>query len=344
MSFWGAVLLAQAIAVTAVGETAPVASRADAADDPAIWVHPTEPANSLILATDKTFGLRVYDLAGVERQALAIGRLNNVDVLAGVTLADWRGDLAIASNRSDDSIALFAVAADGVQQIGAFSVAPEPYGVCLGRDGDAVTVFVAHKQGYVQPFVLTALSEPPRAVPPVFFESQIEGCVFDAAHRRLLVGEEARGLWAVDFADGLFRAETLSLVDAVGGPFGLVADVEGVTLYEQADGAGVVIVSAQGADRFIAYDRRSLEPLGQFEIVAGAGVDGAQETDGLAAIAAPLGPQFPFGALIVQDGFNVAPDGGPDGRTADEVPLAPQNFKIIDWRSIAAALPPTAAN
>jgi 3-phytase len=34
-------------------ETEPVPSSGDAADDPAIWVHPGDPARSLVLGTDK---------------------------------------------------------------------------------------------------------------------------------------------------------------------------------------------------------------------------------------------------------------------------------------------------
>src|SRR6187551_2490222 len=41
-------------AVTPVTETSPVKGFGDAADDPAIWVHPTDPEKSLIFATDKT--------------------------------------------------------------------------------------------------------------------------------------------------------------------------------------------------------------------------------------------------------------------------------------------------
>jgi 3-phytase len=36
----------------------------DAADDPAIWVHPVDPALSLVLGTDKKGGLNVFDLEG----------------------------------------------------------------------------------------------------------------------------------------------------------------------------------------------------------------------------------------------------------------------------------------
>jgi myo-inositol-hexaphosphate 3-phosphohydrolase len=37
----------------AVIETEAVPSRGDAADDPAIWIHPDNPAQSLVLGTDK---------------------------------------------------------------------------------------------------------------------------------------------------------------------------------------------------------------------------------------------------------------------------------------------------
>jgi hypothetical protein len=44
-------------------------------------------------------------------------------------------------------------------------------------------------------------------------------------------------------------------------------------------------------------------------------VDGAQETDGLAVTSTSLGPNFPQGLIVVQDGFNTLPRGM-------------QNFKI----------------
>jgi myo-inositol-hexaphosphate 3-phosphohydrolase len=40
-------------------------------DDPAIWVHPSQPAASLVIVTKKNAGLSVYDLAGQELQAIA---------------------------------------------------------------------------------------------------------------------------------------------------------------------------------------------------------------------------------------------------------------------------------
>src|SRR2546426_138438 len=50
-------------------ETAPVPHDGDAADDPAIWIHPSDPAQSTIIGTDKRGGLVVYDLLGTHLAA-----------------------------------------------------------------------------------------------------------------------------------------------------------------------------------------------------------------------------------------------------------------------------------
>ncbi len=50
--------------VTPALETPAVATWGDAADDPAIWVNPQDPAKSAVIATDKNLGLYVYDLDG----------------------------------------------------------------------------------------------------------------------------------------------------------------------------------------------------------------------------------------------------------------------------------------
>src|SRR5690349_926907 len=67
------------------------------ADDPAIWVHPRNRARSLVIGTAKNGGLRVYDLAGREVQAIATppgGRFNNVDIVSGFRLGRLTTDLA----------------------------------------------------------------------------------------------------------------------------------------------------------------------------------------------------------------------------------------------------------
>jgi 3-phytase len=111
------------VSVAAAVETPPLfddkAGGKANADDPAIWVHPTDPAVSLILGTKKTAGLAVYDLAGRERQSIAppgapsagdsAGRFNNVDVIYGFALGGRRVDLAVVTDRGRDRIRFYAI-------------------------------------------------------------------------------------------------------------------------------------------------------------------------------------------------------------------------------------------
>jgi len=55
-----------AVSVPAVFETAGMTGAGDRADDPAVWVHPTDAGKSLILGTNKDEGLHVYNLKGEE--------------------------------------------------------------------------------------------------------------------------------------------------------------------------------------------------------------------------------------------------------------------------------------
>src|SRR3546814_81370 len=136
-------------AVTALVETVPAGSYGDAADDPAIWANPGDPAASLVIATDKKAGLYVYDMRGEVVQFLPDGKMNNVDLREGFALSGGQVVLVTASNRTDDSIAIYRLdtaarrlvdVADGVQPTGF----DDPYGLCMyrsARDG-AMYVFI----------------------------------------------------------------------------------------------------------------------------------------------------------------------------------------------------------
>ncbi|HEX7035397.1 MAG TPA: phytase, partial [Pseudomonadales bacterium] len=93
--------------VRPVLETEIAASYGDAADDPAIWVHPDDPEKSLVIGTDKQLGLYVFDLEGRTLQTVPDGRMNNVDLRDGFPLGGGTVTLVTASNRSDDTIAAY---------------------------------------------------------------------------------------------------------------------------------------------------------------------------------------------------------------------------------------------
>ncbi|MEO1251237.1 MAG: phytase [Pseudomonadota bacterium] len=310
--------------VTAAVETAAVASSGDAADDPAIWINSDNPAESLIIGTDKQAGLYSYALTGEVRQFLPAGAVNNVDLRQDVTIGDWRGDIIGASNRTDDTISLFVMDASEIVQTGSIkSALAEPYGFCLGIVSDEIYAFVAHKTGDL---IAYRLEGPEGGAPTarLKLETQLEGCVHDDEAGILFVGEEARGVWKTTLRSGDFSAPVL--VDEVGGASGIVADVEGLSIYKHANSEGYLVASSQGDNSFAVYDRTPPHAFrGRFAVVNGDEIDGAEETDGIETMSAPLGRRFPNGLLVVQDGLNK-----PRGNL--------QNFKLIDWREVEAAL------
>ena len=50
---------AQVAQVVPVAETVPSPSLGDTADDPSIWIHPTDPSRSVVFGTDKASGIGV---------------------------------------------------------------------------------------------------------------------------------------------------------------------------------------------------------------------------------------------------------------------------------------------
>jgi 3-phytase len=133
-------------------------------DDPAIWIHPTDPARSVILGTDKVEsngGLYVFGLDGAVRQSITpLDRPNNVDVEYAVRLGTRLTDIAVVTERKQHRLRVFAIAPDngmlsdlvpgGLPVLeGQEDEASEPMGIALyrrPRDG-AVVAIVAPKTG-----------------------------------------------------------------------------------------------------------------------------------------------------------------------------------------------------
>lgn len=309
-------------------QTEPVARAGDAADDPAIWRHAADPAASRVLGTNKKQGLLVYDLQGRQRQLLETGRLNNVDVRQDVAFGAERFDLALATQRDDNLMVLFTIAADGTvaEATRLPTELDEIYGACVYRPaGGGLDAFVNDKDGrYLHYRIGRADGKfTARVVRRFRTASQPEGCVADEASGQLFVGEERRGLW-VTSADAA-REARLAMVLPAGGV--LQADVEGVGIYRSA-ARSYVVVSSQGNDSYVVLDAAApYRVRGAFRIGVNVadGIDGASETDGLEVTSADLGGPYGRGMLVVQDGYKRMPDG-------------PQNFKLVAWDDIARAL------
>jgi len=104
--------------VTADVQTTPVpqSNNEDAADDPAIWIHPSSPEKSIIFGTDKKGGLVSYNLDGEQQAYYPIGKTNNVDVRQQVVMGNDTLDILACTNRSTHSISIAKINADGSLQ------------------------------------------------------------------------------------------------------------------------------------------------------------------------------------------------------------------------------------
>ncbi|MFF3336282.1 phytase [Streptomyces sp. NPDC002888] len=109
--------------VTAAGETAALyddeAGGNSDADDPAIWRNAADPGRSLVIATVKEGGLRVYDLDARPVQSLpaprppaeddAPGRFNNVDLVSGLRTTSGPADVAVVTDRGNDRLRVYRI-------------------------------------------------------------------------------------------------------------------------------------------------------------------------------------------------------------------------------------------
>ncbi len=170
--------------------------------------------------------------------------------------------------------------------------------------------------------------------------SQTEGCVADDANGWLFIGEEEVGIWRYHAEPGLSTATRVA-VDrvGVGEPRGghLASHVEGLSIYAPPGGGpdnGFLVASSQGNHTYVVYDRAPPHAYrGTFRVGGAGALDAVEDTDGLHVVSAPLGPRYPMGLLVVQDGVNLAPDGAE----------ANQNFKLVSWRDVLNVLDLTPA-
>lgn len=312
--------------VSATVETEPMQTGGDSADDTTLWVNPNDPSLSLIIGTNKQSGLAVYDLNGKEVQFLPDGRLNNVDHRDNFPLGDKKISLVTASNRSNNSIAVYRVNPETLrlENVAARSIGTiEAYGSCMyhSRATGKFYYIVANKGGEVEQLELfdngNGLVDA-RRVRLFKVGGQLEGCVADDELDQLYIGEEDVGIWKYPAAPEAPANGTK--VDGVMPQGRLKADVEGLTIAYEKDGRGYLIASSQGNSTYVVYRREgNNEYVKTFRITAGKGIDAVSETDGIYVTTENLGPMFPNGVFIAQDGSD-------DKGT--------QNFKLVPWQLI----------
>ena len=235
-----------------VVQTEAFAEPADA-DDPAIWVHPHDPARSIVLGTLKEGGLAAFDLAARTLQRVPAGpggRFNNVDVV---------GDLAVVSDRGRDRIRVYRIDPDAPQVLRDVTDPAAPpvfsasesevdeqrtaYGLAAGRDPRTGLRWVAVTRRHETRVALLRLVDQPGGtvgtaplatvdLPSTFRlpngvswspceepgeGPQLEGSVLDG--RVLYTAQEDVGIWRIPLSPaGFGRPELIDRVRSYGVP------------------------------------------------------------------------------------------------------------------------------
>ena len=168
-----------------------------------------------------------------------------------------------------------------------------------------------------------------------------EGMVVDPDTGTLWADQEIVGLWRMTtdltnpvlvhkltrFGQKYSVVSGKCKVDAASTSYGesyLPGDLEGIGLYRAGTSSnGYLIISNQQKSLFTVFSRDGASYLGTFAIGGGM-FDSVEATDGLDVINVNMGPKYPQGMLVTQDGKD-APEGG-------------TNFKFTPWPSVAKAL------
>jgi 3-phytase len=265
-------------------------------DDLCVWIHPTEPALSTIIASDKEADkLFVYDLNGKAVQTISAKHPGNIDARYSFPLGKEKVDIVAFNARDESKILVYKVAVPTRQlervDNGAITTS-ENYGGTLYRSPRTGRLYfvTTSKSGLVEQYELSDDGSGKvrgQKVRSWTIVGQCEAAVADDEAGVVYIGEEDRGVWEVG---GEPDDETPGRLVIVIGENGLVGDVEGLAIYHLPEGKGFLLVSNQSRDNFKVYRREGAHPyVGTFAVV------GAKDTDGLDVTNVNLGPRFPSG-------------------------------------------------
>jgi 3-phytase len=324
-----------AVAVYAAVETDPMPNAGDSADDPAVWIHPTDPGKSTIIGTDKLGGLAVYDMSGSLLHYYPGTLPNNVDLRYNFPLGGNRVALVVATDKAIKPavIRLYAVdpATRGLTSVEARTITSSisARGMCMYHSPVSGKYYVFandNTNGTTEQWELydngSGLVDA-KVVRKISVGSTTEGCAADDEAAAFYVAEEDVAIWR--YSAEPTGGSTRTMVDAIDGTR-VSPDVEGLAIYYGSGGAGYLLASDQSKSEYAVYERGGSNAfVGKFRIADGA-IDSTFYTDGIDVTNFNLGGPFATGMFLAQDNTN---NGG-----------ANQNFKLVPWSEIANKMSP----
>lgn len=287
-------------------------------DDPAIWIHPTDPSRSLIVGTDKdeAGGLYVFDLKGKldsTRSVPGLKRPNNVDIEYGLKIGDTLVDIAVVTERLTNQIRIFRMPDMLALDAGGIPVFEgetgtgyrDLMGISLykNKKGDVYAI-VGRKNGpvdstYLWQYLLTGTgANTVKATLVRKFGAysglhEIESIAVDDQLGYIYYSDEGVGVRKY-YADPEKGNQELALFGR-----GLFKeDNEGISIYALTDSTGFILVSDQQDHSFHIYTREGSTENPHAHLLLRKQYVAARESDGSEIVATPLLPDFPYGLFV----------------------------------------------
>lgn len=305
-------------------------------DDPAIWVNAADPAQSLILGTDKDEdgALYVFDLNGKEipgKTVRGLKRPNNVDIEYGFSWKGKRIDIAVVAERLTSKLRVFSLpdmtAIDG----GGIAMFAGESGdgfrdlmgvACYKNSRGEVDVIIGRKNGpvdgtYLWQYRLTDSSGNLTAKLLRKFgnysgKKEIEAIAVDDELGYIYYSDEGTGVRKY-YADPEKGNDEL----AVFAQEGFAGDHEGISIYNSGQKRGFIVVSDQQANKFRLFPREGEKGNEHNHPLLRTVKVEANQSDGSEVVAVAL-PGFPTGLFVAMS----------DNKT----------FHYYHWKDIAGEL------
>jgi len=283
-------------------------------DDPAIWIHPTDPAKSLIVGTDKEVGggLYVYDLVGtIVNSFTNMDRPNNVDIAYGCVINGKALDIAVTTERKKNRIRIFSLPDlkpidNGGIEVFVGETERDPMGISLytrPSDGSIFAV-VGRKSGpsgsYLWQYQLKdsgngyVEAELVRTFGTFSGIKEIEAIAIDNELGYVYYSDEQSGMRKY-YAD---HSKNDNSEIAFFGQDDFKSDNEGIAIYKKTDTTGYILVSNQQANTFVVYLREGSKENPHNHQKIAEFPTSTVECDGADATAIHLNSNFPNGLLV----------------------------------------------
>ena len=331
--------------------------------DPAIWIHPDDPTQSLVIGTLVDGGLATFNLDGNLVQRIRrngnVGNLIDVEIMYAVPVLAGRflEDLVIATNNEEDRLVIFFVdkktrMLEGITSESNPLVFPDDP---VGESAYGLTTYTSPYTGDHYVFVSQTDGN---KIAQVRLFAEDDGMSFEhvrfiilpdedasAQARGLVVDRELGNLYiAAERQTGILRTEAepdekdsgFDLVENADDPK-IKGKLKGMTIYYEGGKAegGYLIVSSEGDSSFFVYERQGENDfVGRFAVTEDDNIDHVSSTEGISVINVNLGPEFPCGLFVAQDSSNTDAevDFFPDTHSLENIK---SNFKLVAWDEIA---------